>query len=53
MYHPYGEMYSGEVRDGRMHGRGRYTYRNGDVFQGTWHAQRPAQGCLPAQWNHG
>ena len=31
-----GSTYEGEWRDGKMHGRGIYSWPNGDVFEGDW-----------------
>jgi hypothetical protein len=31
-----GSTYEGEWRDGKMHGRGIYSWRNGHVFEGDW-----------------
>ena len=36
LFYPNKEEYCGEVLNGQMQGRGQYTYRNGDIFQGSW-----------------
>lgn len=42
-----GSEYLGDLRDGKSHGMGRRTYRNGDVYEGGWSAGlRHGQGKL-------
>ena len=32
----YGYNYTGELKDGKRNGKGKYTYQNGDVYEGMW-----------------
>ena len=32
----YGYNYTGEMKDGKRNGQGKYTYQNGDVYEGMW-----------------
>ena len=34
--YPNGDVYEGDWRDGKPHGRGKMTYPNGDVYEGDW-----------------
>lgn len=31
-----GDVYDGQWENGRMHGRGKFTWSNGEVFDGDW-----------------
>ena len=36
MYFENGDEYNGAWENGKMHGKGIYTYRDGKTFEGTW-----------------
>ena len=38
--------YKGEFRNGKMHGEGTVTFKDGDIFAGTMHMDRPSSGVL-------
>ena len=38
--------YEGEFHNGRMHGQGTVTFKDGDIFAGTMHMDRPSSGVL-------
>ena len=40
-----GDVYEGEIKDGKRNGQGTMTYANGDVYEGTWvDGQRSGEG---------
>ena len=32
----YGHNYTGDFKDGKRHGTGKYIYPNGDIYEGEW-----------------
>ena len=38
--------YKGEFHNGKMHGQGTVTFKDGDIFAGTMHMDRPSSGVL-------
>ena len=40
-----GEIYTGELKDGKLHGQGKFSMKNGTVLYGTWDKGKYIEFC--------